>query len=90
VLAVAAYLGRRRGLLQLRADVDRRTAGGLLAALAVLAALGSALNDSGLEVTAFTFFVAAPLLVPLVQTAPQGARDALPEVDLGAAEVRST
>lgn len=89
VLALVVYLGHRRGRLRLRPEVDRRTAGGLLAALAVLAGLGSALNDSGLEVTAFTFFVAAPLLVPLLQMTTQPQRAALPEVDVGAAEVPS-
>jgi len=92
VLAVAAYLGHRRGWLRLRPEVDRRTAGGLLAALVVLAALGSALNDSGLEVTAFTFFLAAPVLVPFLE--PVGVRATAvrtnENLDVGTAEVPST
>jgi hypothetical protein len=53
------------------ATVDHRTAGGLLASLLVHAVLGAALNDSGLAITAFTFYVAAPLLVPLVEPVPR-------------------
>jgi hypothetical protein len=67
VLALAAYVGHRLGRLRVSPAVDHRTAGGLLAALLVLAVLGAALNDSGLAITAFTFYVAAPLLVPLVE-----------------------
>jgi hypothetical protein len=83
VLALAAYVGHRLGRLRVSPAVDHRTAGGLLAALLVLAVLGAALNDSGLAITAFTFYVAAPLLVPLVepvettpaQVRPRGSRD---------------
>jgi hypothetical protein len=70
VLAVAAWLWHRRGRLRVPAGLDRRTAGGLLAALLVLGLLGAALNDSGLTVTAFTGYLAAPLLVPLLEPAP--------------------
>jgi hypothetical protein len=65
VLAVTFSVGRRRGWLRLSTTEDRRILAGLIPALLVLALLGSALNDSGLEVTAFTFYVAAPLLAPL-------------------------
>ena len=71
VLALAAYVGHRLGRLRVPATVDHRTAGGLLASLLVLAVLGAALNDSGLAITAFTFYVAAPLLVPLVEPVPR-------------------
>ncbi|MCU1668248.1 MAG: hypothetical protein JWP40_1175 [Blastococcus sp.] len=67
VLGLATYVGHRRGWLSLRAAVDHRVAGGLLAALLVLAVLGAGFNDSGLSITAFAFYVAAPLLVPLVE-----------------------
>jgi hypothetical protein len=71
VLALAAYVGHRLGWIRVPATVDHRTAGGLLAALLVLAVLGAGLNDSGLAITAFTFYVAAPLLVPLVEPVPR-------------------
>jgi hypothetical protein len=70
VLALAAYVGHRLGWMRLPAAVDHRTAGGLLAALLVLAVLGSGLNDSGLAITAFTFYVAAPLLAPMLEPVP--------------------
>lgn len=70
VLALAAYIGHRQGRLRLATAVDRRIAGGLLAALTVLAVLGAGFNDSGLGVAAFVFFVAAPLLVPMLQPVP--------------------
>ena len=35
-------------------------------ALGTLAVLGAAVNDSGLEITAFAIYLAAPLLVPLL------------------------
>jgi hypothetical protein len=66
VVALAVYVGHRLGWMRVPSAVDHRTAGGLLAALLVLAILGAGLNDSGLAITAFTFYVAAPLLVPLV------------------------
>lgn len=71
VLALAAWLGHRRGRLRVSAAVDLRTARGLLMALGTLAVLGAAVNDSGLEITAFAFYLAAPLLVPLLE--PTGA-----------------
>lgn len=75
LLIVALVLGVRRGRLAVGRDVDRSTARALLIALAVLAVLGAALNDSGLAVTAFTLGVAAPLLVPLVDpAAAEGSR----------------
>lgn len=67
VLAVIVVLGRRQGWLRVGPDVDLRTAGGLVLALAVLSVLGAGLNDSGLGVTAFVLSVAAPLLVPLIE-----------------------
>jgi hypothetical protein len=67
VLALAAWIGVRRGRLRISPSVDARAAGGLLAALVTLGVLGAAVNDSGLEITAFTFYLAAPLLVPLVE-----------------------
>jgi hypothetical protein len=69
VLALAVVVGRRRVRLRIGEDVDRRTAGGLVVALAVLGVLGAGLNDSGLAVTAFVLGVAVPLLVPLVEPA---------------------
>jgi hypothetical protein len=71
VLALAAWLAHRQGRLRVPAGVDTRAAGGLLAALATLAVVGAAVNDSGLEITAFTFYFAAPLLAPLLE--PGGA-----------------
>jgi hypothetical protein len=85
VLALAAYVGHRLGRLRVPATVDHRTAGGLLASLLVLAVLGAALNDSGLAITAFTFYVAAPLLVPMVepvQRAPSSSTPPALEVGL--------
>jgi hypothetical protein len=69
VLALAAYVGHRLGRLRVP-GTDRRTTGGLLAALVVLAVVGAAANDSGLAVAAFTFYVAAPMLVLLVEPVP--------------------
>jgi uncharacterized protein (DUF697 family) len=90
LLAVAAYVGHRQGWLRLGEDVDRRTAGGVVAALAVVGFLGAALNDSGLAITAFVLYVGVPSLVPLLapgRTRPTGAdtgrgavRDLLPRV----------
>jgi hypothetical protein len=71
VLAVAAYVRYRQGGLQLPAAFDHRTAVGLLGALLVLAVLGTALNDSGLEIAAFTFYVAAPLLALMMEPVPR-------------------
>ena len=91
VLGVVVYLGRRRGRLTGPEPEHRRHAGALLAALLVLAVLGTALNDSGLEVTAFTFFLAAPLLVPLLRPVPPRTSAAeSTESARGAAEVRTT
>jgi hypothetical protein len=70
VLALAAWLGHRGGRLRVPADVDRRTAGGLLLALVVLGVLGAALNDSGAEIPAFAGYLAAPLLVPFLDPVP--------------------
>jgi hypothetical protein len=78
VLAVVAWVGHRQGWLRLPADVDDRIAGGLLAALTVLAVLGAAFNDSGLGVTAFTFYVAAPLLVSMAQPLPEAPLSSMP------------
>jgi hypothetical protein len=71
VLAVVAWLAHRAGRWQLPAGVDPRTAGGLLAALVVLAFLGAALNDSGLEIPAFAGYLAAPLLIALAAPVPE-------------------
>jgi len=71
VLAVVAYVGHRTGKLRVAGSVDRRTAGGLMAALLVLGVLGAALNDSGVEVMAFAFYLAAPLLVPMIEPVPE-------------------
>jgi hypothetical protein len=70
VLALAAWLGHRGGRLREPADVDRRTAGGLLLALVVLGVLGAALNDSGAEIPAFACYLAAPLLMPFLEPVP--------------------
>ena len=80
VLALAAWFGHRRGRLRLPPADDRRTAGGLAAALLVLAVLGTALNDSGLAVAAFTLYVGAPLLAAMIEpvvvaTPPSPRRD---------------
>lgn len=82
VLALAVVLGLRQGRLRVGGDVDRRTARGLVMALATLGVLGAALNDSGLAVTAFVLAVAAPLLIPHIEPAEPGNRrepDVLPE-----------
>lgn len=78
VLALVAYVGHRQGWLRLPEAADRRITAGLLAALLVLALLGAAVNDSGLAITAFTFFVAAPLLVPMVEPVPKAPPSSLP------------
>jgi hypothetical protein len=65
-LALASWIGHRRGRLRLAEGMDAREVGGLLAALVTLAVLGAAVNDSGLEITAFTFYLAAPLLIPFL------------------------
>jgi hypothetical protein len=83
VLALAAYVGHRQGSLRVAAAVDRRTAAGLLAALLVLAVLGAGLNDSGLEITAFTFYLAAPLLVPMVEPVPKPLGTSPPHREVG-------
>jgi hypothetical protein len=70
VLAVLVVLARRRGRLQVAEGVDQRVLGGLVAALAVLGFLGAALNDSGLAIPAFVFFLGGPLLVPLFEPPP--------------------
>ena len=88
VLAVAAALGRRRGRLRVVASVDSRTAGGLLAALLVLAVLGAALNDSGLAIVAFAFYLAAPLLVLLVEPVPEPLPSSASPREAGSAELR--
>ena len=67
LLAVLAWLAFRRGLIRVAPAVDARTAGGLLAALVVLAFLGAALNDSGAEIPAFACYLALPLLIPLTE-----------------------
>lgn len=88
LLAAVAYLGHRWGRLAGPAPESRHTAKALVTALVVLAFLGAALNDSGLEVTSFTFFLAAPLLVPMLRPADTGPPDAESTgVDVGAAEV---
>jgi hypothetical protein len=74
VLAVVAWIAFRRGLVRMAADVDPRAARGLLAALVVLAFLGAGLNDSGAEIPAFAFYLALPLLVPLLEPVPRSAR----------------
>jgi hypothetical protein len=71
LLALAAYVCHRQRRLRLPTAVDRRTAGGLLGALLVLAVLGTALNDSGVEIAAFTFYLAAPLLALLLEPVPR-------------------
>jgi hypothetical protein len=73
VLALVAWAASRAGRLRVPATVDHRTAGGLLLSLVVLVLLGAALNDSGLEVPAFAFYLAAPLLVPFLEPVPQPA-----------------
>jgi hypothetical protein len=78
VLAVVAWVGHRRGRLHLPAAVDHRIAGGLLASLTVLAILGAGFNDSGLGVTAFTFYVAAPLLVSMAEPLPEAPISSVP------------
>jgi len=70
LLALGAWFAFRRGLLRVPAEVDPRTARGLLAALVVLVFLGAALNDSGAEIPAFAFYLAAPLLVSLTEPVP--------------------
>jgi hypothetical protein len=87
VLAVVAYVLQRRGRLRPPSAADRHTAGALLAALVVLGAVGAALNDSGLEIPAFVFFLAAPLLVPLVEPVRQ---PVLPFRDRGTVQPSST
>lgn len=79
VLALAAWSWQRRGRLRPPADVDLRTTRGLLLALVALAVLGGAVNDSGLSITAFVFYFAAPLLVPLLE--PTGASPPMPSPD---------
>jgi hypothetical protein len=73
-LALVAWIAFRRGRLRVPPDVDARAAGGLLAALLVLAFLGAGLNDSGAEIPAFAFYLALPLLVPLLEPVPRSAR----------------
>ena len=90
LLALAAYVGHRRERLRVVASVDRRTAGGLLAALVVLGVLGAALNDSGLEIIAFTFYLAAPLLVPLLEPVPEAPPASPPPREVGSAGLRRT
>jgi hypothetical protein len=77
VLGLVAYVGHRQGWLRLPASADRRTAGRLLAALLVL---GAGLNDSGLGITAFAFYAAMPLLVPMIEPAPTAPPSSLPAV----------
>jgi hypothetical protein len=60
------------------ATVDHRTAGGLLAGLAVLVVLGAGLNDSGAAIPAFALSLAAPLLVPLLEPIGRRPPPALP------------
>jgi hypothetical protein len=79
VLAAAAYVGHRRGQLAVRADVDRRTAAGLVLALVTVGFLGAALNDSGLAITAFVLYASAPVLTSLLQ--PVGQTATLPVRD---------
>jgi hypothetical protein len=67
LLALAFFLGQRRGWVRPADGVPPRTAGGLVAALVVVGVLGAVVNDSGLAITAFAFYVGAPLLVPLVE-----------------------
>jgi hypothetical protein len=85
MLAVVAWIAFRRGLVRVPADVDPHTARGLLAALIVLAFLGAALNDSGAEIPAFAFYLALPLLVPLLEPVPAPARPAPAEPVAGSA-----
>ncbi|MGZ4642266.1 MAG: hypothetical protein ACXVX8_09100 [Blastococcus sp.] len=86
VLAVAAWYDLRHGRLRLPPADDRHAAGGLAAALVVLAVLGAALNDSGLAVTAFTLYVGAPLLAAMIEPVPEGPppRPALRHPEIGA------
>jgi hypothetical protein len=69
-LAVAFCIARRRGWARSAGHPPPRTVGGLAAALGVLGVLGPALNDSGLSITAFIFYLGAPLLVPLIEPVP--------------------
>ena len=85
VLAVVAWIAIRRNLVELSADVDPRTVRGLLAALLVLAFLGAGLNDSGAEIPAFAFYLALPLLVPLIEPVPRTARRSPAEPVAGSA-----
>jgi hypothetical protein len=87
VLAVAAYLGHRQRRLHVAVSVGRHIAGGLLAALLLMAVLGAALNDSGLEIPAFALYLAAPLLVPLLEPVPEPLPPSSPHREVGSARI---